>query len=165
MPLAEAGAALLLLAAFAAALAFGPAEPGPGPLALCTAIAAAHAALVPRAGFSSLLLAVPALCAVSYGRPGFWPLPGSFLLVALAGLAGRVGRGRAYQSYMLLVFLLPFALHYLVVEFGEIAAAGFWRDLSPVAAAERVAEGAAPPAACVLLLLAWPVGVLARGRS
>jgi hypothetical protein len=63
---------------------------------------------------------------------------------------------------MALLFAAPYALRYLVLEFGAGRAAGPWLLASPVAAAARVADGGAPPAACVLLLLSWPVWALAR---
>lgn len=165
-------AALLLLALLVLAFQLAPARPGPGPLALCVSVACVHAALLAPSiarrpslswGLAPVLLALPALGASTYGHPGAWPPAGSLLLVAAASLAGAFGRGsRLYLGAMLLVFALPFGLSYLVLEFGDPARATAWRLASPVAAAGRVASGAAPPAICLLLLLAWPVWVLAR---
>jgi len=176
LPGREAAAAILLLLLACAAVLLAPARPGPGPLALQTAVAAVHAALLgpsigrgpARWGLLPVLLALPALCATSYGAPGAWPVPGAVLLVGLASLAGasaRALKSPLYLPSMLLVFFCPYALHYLVAEFGG-GDPGPWRLLSPCAAAGHVAKGGAPPAPCVLLLLAWPVWALARrGRA
>lgn len=181
MPFREAVSALVLLVLLGGAVLLSGDLPGPGPLAPCAAVAAAHAAVLGPAfgggasalwGMLPLLLALPALCATAYGHPGAWPLPGSLLLVLLAAAAGtsaRALRGRAdaglYLPSMTLLFALPYALRYLVLEFGGGRAAEPWLLASPVAAAGEVASGAAPPAPCVLLLLAWPVWALARRRA
>jgi hypothetical protein len=117
------------------------------------------------------LLALPALCATSYGGAGAMPLLGALSIVVLAAVAGTAGRtiarrpwGALYLPAMLLLFAAPFALGYLVEEFGDASRAGAWRAVSPWVAAERVAESgtlAAPP--CVLLL-AWPACALAGRR-
>ena len=69
---------------------------------------------------------------------------------------------RTYLPSMLLVFFAPYALRYLVLEFGSAAHAESWLQLSPLAAAARVSHGAWPPALCLLVLLAWPVRALMR---
>ncbi|MHC4341554.1 MAG: hypothetical protein ACYSX0_15250 [Planctomycetota bacterium] len=173
MPRREAGIALFLLALLVAALLFAPARPGPGPLAFVTSVAALHAALIAPSlarrggaawGLLPALLAVPALFATSYGHPGATPLMGAILIVTLSAVAGSAGRvlPRAiYFPAMLLVFLAPYALHYLVLEFGRTEGAGAWLRLSPIAAAQ---QGGWPGALCVLLLLVWPVWALAARR-
>ena len=171
----EGWASLLLLTLLGLAVVWADPGAGPGPLALVTSVAAVHAALLAPAmarggaawGLFPILLATPALCATSYGHPGAWPLLGSFLLVVLAAAAGTAARAapaRLYLPLMVLVFSAPYALRYLVVEFGDVAHAAGWGNLSPCAAAEQVAAGAAPSAGSVLLLLAWPVWALARRR-
>ena len=68
--------ALLLLGGLAAALLLAPDRPGPGPLALCTAVAAFHAALLmPAVGpgkaiyaFLPFVLALPAIASSSSGH-------------------------------------------------------------------------------------------------
>jgi hypothetical protein len=177
IPPREAVASLLLLLLLVLAVLLTAPEPGPGPLALCTSLAALHAALLAPSlaagaagwGILPLALAWPALCATSYGHPGVWPVLGSLLLVALAALAGAAARrladrpaGRLYLPFMVLVFAAPYALRYLVLEFGRVAEARAWLLLSPAAAAEQVAAGGALPAGSVLLLLVWPVCALAR---
>lgn len=160
--------ALLLLGGLAAALLLAPDRPGPGPLALCTAVAAFHAALLmPAVGpghalhaFLPFVLALPALASASFGHP--WAaLGGSLLLVALSCAAGwacrRLGTTRTYLATMLFLFGAPFGFAYLVREFGREASAEAWAQLSPLAAA-----GAMPTAGCIALLLAWPVWALAR---
>jgi hypothetical protein len=181
MPVREAISSLLLLALLGAAVLLADDAPGPGPLAPLAAVAAAHAAVLSPAfggaaapwwGMLPLLLSVPALGASAYGHPGAGPLAGAVLLVVLsaaAGTAARALRGRAeaalYLPSMALVFAAPYALHYLVREFAAGRDGERWLLASPVAAVAKVAEGAAPPAACVLLLLLWPVWALARRRA
>jgi hypothetical protein len=176
IPAREALSALLLLAFLSAAVLLVPERPGPGPLALCAGLAALHAALLspllghgPAAwGLLPTLLALPALAATSYGRPGLRPLAGSVALVALAALSGAAARalGRAreglYGATVVLLFAGPYALGYLARELGDPGTADGWLLVSPWAAAERVAEGASPPAPAVLALLAWPVWAIAR---
>ncbi|MHC4134789.1 MAG: hypothetical protein ACYS0K_07375 [Planctomycetota bacterium] len=177
IPPRDAVASLVLLALLALAVLLEDEAPGAGPLALATSVAAGYAALLapslasgaPGWGLLPLLLALPALCATSYGHPGAGPLLWSLVLVALAAAAGtaaRVLRGRPsarlYLPFMVLLFAAPYALRYLVLEFGRTQDAEGWRLLSPWAAAEQVAGGGGPPAGCVLLLLAWPVWALAR---
>jgi hypothetical protein len=62
---------------------------------------------------------------------------------------------------MLLVFLAPYALHYLILEFGRAESAGAWLRLSPIAAAQ---QGGWPGTLCILLLVVWPVLALAARR-
>ena len=177
MPAREALSALLLLTLLTVALFLSPEEPGPGPLALVTGLAALHAALIGPAfargpaawGMLPLLLSLPALCSTAFGREGGGPLLASLLLVALASLSGtaaraasRSRRSRFYLPSMILLFAAPAALRYLVLEFGETASAAAWGALSPWLAAERIAGGGGTPAFCLLLLLAWPVWTLAR---
>jgi hypothetical protein len=170
-PLArEAASAALLCALLAAAVLLAPDTAGPGPLALCSAVAAAHAALLgpacargrPAWGLLPLLVASPALCACSFGHPGLLASVGLVGLCALAGAAGRVLPARGYLPGMLLVFLAPYALHYLVVEFAAEEGASAWLQLSPLAASVGVARGDGLPAVCVALLLVGPVWALAR---
>jgi hypothetical protein len=177
IPTRDAVASLVLLALLVLVVLLADETPGAGPLASTTAVAAACAALLAPScasggwawGLLPLLLALPALGATAYGHPGAGPLLGSLVLVALAAAAGtayRALRGRPsarlYLPYMVLLFAAPYALRYLVLEFGRVTDAEGWLLLSPWAAAERVAAGGAPPAGCVLLLLAWPVWALAR---
>jgi hypothetical protein len=178
IPPRDAVASLILLALLGLAVFLAVDEvPGAGPLALVTAVAAGHAALLapllasgaPAWGLLPLLLAVPALAATSYGRPGAGPLCWSLVLVALAAASGTAARalrdrpsGRLYLPSMVLLFAAPWALRYLVLEFGRPADAEGWVLLSPWGAAEQVAGGGGPPAVCLLLLLAWPVWALAR---
>jgi hypothetical protein len=170
-PLArEAAAAALLCVLLAAAVLLADDAPGPGPLALCTAIAAAHAALLtpacargrPGWGLLPLLVALPALCACSYGRPGWLGAAALVALCALAGTAGRRLPARIYLPAMLLVFLAPYALHYLVAEFAAGGSAAAWLHLSPLAASVVAARGDGLPALCIALLLVGPVVALAR---
>ena len=165
----EATSALLLLILLSLPVLLVDQKPGPGPLALITALAVAHAALVGPSlgagGWLPLLLTLPALCATSYGHPGLRPVLASLLLVAAASAAGsaaRVLEARLYLPSMLLVFFVPYALRYLVLEFGSPAHAESWLQLSPLAAAAHVSHGAWPPALCLLFLLAWPVRALMR---
>jgi len=180
VPRRDAVASLVLLALTALVLWLEDEAPGAGPLALVTSVAAAYAALLapsllsgaPAWGFLPLLLVLPALGAASYGHPGVGPLLWSAVLVALAaasGTAARVLRGRPsarlYLPSMVLLFAAPYALRYLVLEFGRLPDAASWLLLSPWAAADHVAGGAGPPAGCLLLLAAWPVWALARRRA
>lgn len=180
IPKRDAVASLVLLALLALAVLLEEEAPGAGPLALATAVAAAYAALLLPTlgseawgwGFLPVLLALPALCATSYGHPGAGPLAWSLALVALAAAAGAAARAlhgsagaRLYLPSMVLVFFAPYALRYLVLEFGRTPAAEGWLLLSPWAAASHVAGGGRLPAGCALLLLAWPVWALARRRA
>ena len=168
VPRREAVISITLLGLLLAAMLLTPASPGPGPLALFTAVTAIHAALLAPAmargrgawAFLPGLVGLPALCAVSYGHDA---LPGALLIVLLASAAGWAGRARSslYLPTMLLIFFSPYALAYLVEEFGEAARAASWLDLSPVAAAYA---GGWPPAACIAAMAVWPVWALARGR-
>jgi len=172
----EALSGLLLLLLVAAAILLVPERPGPGPLALMTGIAALHGALLcPLVGKGSAawgllppLLALPALAASSYGHPGLSPLLGSVLLAMLAAASGTAARALGpartglYGPTMALVFALPYALRYAVLQFGDPKAADAWLSLSPFEAGSRVASGAAPPLAAVLALCAWPVWAIAR---
>jgi hypothetical protein len=175
LPAGEARAAWVGLALLLAAAWWSGVEPGPGPLALLTGVAAFHAAVLtpscrPRGGvgwaFLPLLLAAPVLATVSYGHPGMGPLLRCALLVALACLAATTARtksgGALYLPTMLGLFVVPFVLGYLVLEFSGPATADDWRRLSPFAAAKPLASGEGWPWACLLLLLAWPVWTLAR---
>jgi hypothetical protein len=180
IPKRDAVASLVLLALLALVVLFREEAPGPGPLALATAVAAAYAALLapslagtgaPGWGLLPVLLALPALGATAYGHPGAGPLVWSLVLVALAAAAGAAARAlrgrpsvRLYLPYMVLLFAAPYALRYLVLEFGRVSEADGWLLLSPWAAAAQAAGGGGLPAGCVLLLLAWPVWALARGR-
>ncbi len=163
-----AGSSILLLGLLAAAFWFAAEHPGPGPLGLVGAVAAFHAAVLGPScgvyGFLPLALSLPALAAASYGTDSLLP---SVLLVALATLAGAAARalGRLYLPMMTLLFLAPFALSYLVLEFGHLASVPAWRLVSPVAASFHVAGAAGsawPPAACVIGLLVAPVAWIAR---
>lgn len=168
VPRREAVISLVLLGLLLAALLGAPESPGPGPLALFTVAAAVHAALlapaIARGGrawaFLPALVALPALCAVSYGNDG---LPGALLIVLLACVSGWAGRAgwRLYLPTMLLIFFVPYALHYLATEFGAAARADAWLSISPVAAAYR---GGWPPAACIAAMAVWPVWALARSK-
>lgn len=176
IPTREALSALLLLCLLSAAVLLAPERVGPGPLALLTGLAALHGALVSPLlgkgpwgwGLLPPLLALPALAAVAYGHAGFSPLLGSLVLVSLAAASGSAARALGpsrsglYGPTIVLVFALPYALHYLALQFGNPASADSWLALSPWAAAGRVAQGASPPAAAVLALLAWPVWAAAR---
>lgn len=176
LPAREALSGLLLLVLLGATLLLEPEAAGGGPLAHVTGVAAIHAALLspllgrgPAAfGFLPLLLALPAVAATSYGHPGAMPLLGSLLLLALAaasGVAARaLGRERTglYGPTIVLLFALPYALWYLVAQFGDAASAERWLSPSPWAAAKRVTEGAWPPLAAALGLAAWPVYAIAR---
>jgi hypothetical protein len=171
----EALSGLLLLALLGAALLLVPEVPGPGPLALLTGLATLHGALLsplvakgPVAfGFLPPLLALPALAATSYGHP-WTALAGSVLLAAFAAASGSaaraLGAARAglYAPTIVLVFAAPYALRYLVLEFGDASSADAWLAVSPWAASKRVALGAMPPLPAVLALLAWPVWAIAR---
>ncbi len=176
IPAREAFSTLGLLVLLALAVLLVPERPGPGPLALVTGIAAVHGALLsplvgrgPAAwGLLPPLLALPAIAATSYGHAGMVPLLGSLLLAFLAAASGAAARALGpartglYGPTMVLVFALPYALRYLVLEFGDRATADGWLLASPLAAADRVASGAMPPEAAVLALCAWPVWALAR---
>ena len=169
VPRREAAISLILLGLLLAALVLAPQSPGPGPLALFTVAVAVHAALLAPAvarghsawAFLPGLVALPALCAVSYGHDA---LPGALLIVLLACACGWAGRAgwRLYLPTMLLIFFAPYALHYLVKEFGAAARADAWLSISPVAAAH---QGGWPPAACVAAMAAWPVWSLARSAK
>jgi hypothetical protein len=159
---------LLLLAALAGALALADPGPGPGPLALCAGLLAVHAALVaPAVGdggaiwaFAPLLLGLPALASSSYGHSGSAAL-GALATVALtcaSGWSARTCRAHAYLPLMLLVFLAPFGLAYLVDEFGGGDPAS-WRAASPLGG-----PAGWPAPACIALLLAWPAWAFARRR-
>lgn len=180
IPKRDAVASLLLLALLALAVWLEDEAPGAGPLALATSVAAAYAALLLPAlrsgawgwGLLPVLLALPALGATAYGHPGAGALAWSVLLVALAAAAGSAARalrgrpsGRLYLPCMVLVFAAPYALRYLVLEFGRLPEAEGWLLLSPWAAAGHVADGQGLPAGCVLLLLVWPVWALVRRRA
>jgi len=176
IPAREAISALGLTVLLGCGVLLAPERAGPGPLALLTGLAALHGALLsplvgkgPAAwGFLPALLALPALAATSYGHPGAAPFLGSLLLVAVASASGTAARAlgpaRAglYGPTMILVFALPYALRYLVLEFGDPASADGWLLASPWAAAARIAAGAMPPLAALLALCAWPVWALAR---
>lgn len=177
IPAREAISALGLTVLLGCGVLLAPERAGPGPLALLTGVAALHAALLsplvgkggPAAwGLLPALLALPALAATSYGHPGAAPLLGSLLLVAAASASGTAARAlgpaRAglYGPTMVLVFALPYALRYLVLEFGDPASADGWLLASPWAAAARIASGAMPPLAALLALGAWPVWAIAR---
>jgi len=176
IPAREALSALLLLFLLAIAVFLWPAEPGPGPLAVMTGLAALHAALLsPLVGrgpapfaFLAPLLALPALGATSYGHAGLAPLVGSVLLVGFAAASGSAARAlgpeRAglYGPTIVLVFAAPYALWYLTREFGDPPSADRWLALSPWAAAGRIADGALPPLPAVLALLFWPAWAIAR---
>ncbi len=172
----EALSGLLLLLLVAGAILLLPERPGPGPLALMTGLATLHGALLSPLvgrghaawGLLSPLLALPALAATSYGHPGLLPFVGSLLLALLAaasGVAARaLGPARAglYAPTMVLVFALPYALRYLVLEFGDRRSADAWLALSPFEAGRSVASGALPPLLAILALCAWPVWAIAR---
>jgi hypothetical protein len=157
---------LLLLAALGLVVAVADVGPGPGPLALCAGLVAIHAALLAPAlgdggapwAFAPLLLALPALAAASYGHGGA-ATTGALATAALCCLCGwsaRTCRAHAYLPLMLLVFLAPYGLAYLVEEFGGGDPA-LWRAASPLDA-----PAGWPAPACVALLLAWPAWALAR---
>ncbi len=146
--------------------------PAPGPLVLCTQLALLHLALLAPAlgrfdarwSIGLLLLALPALALVSYGRSG-----GALLwcgaVVASAAASGAAAQSlpagrRIYLASITLLLALPFALAYLCEEFGNPAAATVVRAWSPWAGASLAACDAAPPNAALLLLWAWPVGAL-----
>lgn len=175
LPAGEARAAWVGLALLAVGCWWSGLDPGPGPLALLTGLAALYAAVLapacqPRGrypwAFLPLLLAAPVLATVSYGHPGAGPLLRCLLLVSLACLAGTTPRTRVggafYLPSMLLLFVLPFALRYLVLEFSGPAGADGWRSLSPIAAAQALTHGDSWPWPCLLLMMAWPVWTLAR---
>jgi hypothetical protein len=173
IPAREALSGLLLLALLVTALLLVPERAGPGPLALATALAALHGALLsplvgkgPAAwGLLPALLALPALAATSYGHAA---PAGPLLLVALAGASGCAARAlgplRAglYGPTMVVLFAAPYALRYVALEFGDPRSADRWLAISPWAAAGHAAGGAMPPAAAVLALCAWPVWAIAR---
>ncbi len=173
VPLREAIAAALLVALLAGALAVTPARPGPGPLPFLLQIAVIHAALLgPSIGHGrgawaalGVPLALPALCAASYGHDRLLPAAALLLLASLAGGAGRALRGRTagaiYLPTLLLAFFAPYGLHYLVAEFGRAASAEAWLRLSPLAAAGGLALSPAP----ALALLFWPVVAVAMART
>ena len=153
--------------------------PAPGPLALATQFALLHLALLAPAlgrfegrwSVGLLSLALPALALTSYGhgvRPLLWC--GAFLVSAAASGAAAQSlrqRGRTlYMASITLMLAIPFALAYLLEEFGNPAAATAWRAWSPWAGASLAACDAAPANGALLLLWAWPVGVFAwRRRS
>ena len=162
----EASIALVLLGLLILAVVFAPQSPGPGPLALVTSAAIVHAALLAPSmaraggwtwGFLPSLLALPALCATAYGHAGPWSALALLALCCASGAAARSVRSALYLPSMLLVFAMPFALHYVAQEFGDASRATFWRTLSPLSNA-----GSWPSVPCVLLLLAWPVLAIAR---
>jgi len=174
-PPREAAAALLLPVLLVAALVLVPVRPGAGPLGLVTAVALVHAALLapslvrgrPAWGLFPVAGGAPALCAASYGHDA-GALGASLLLLALASLAGAAARARRSALYlpsMVLLFAAPFALGYLVLEFGDGSRAAAWRLLSPLAAAQAVGRGAALPLPCLAALLAWPAWTLARRKA
>jgi len=157
-----------MLALLAATFAWAETRPGPGPLGLVGAVAAFHAAVVGPScgvhgvgGLRALAFGLPALAAASYGTGALAP---AVLLLALAGLAGASSRalGRFYLPLMTLLFLAPYALSYLALEFGAGEAVPSWRRLSPGAASFHVAGGAWPPAACAVALLVAPAAWIAR---
>lgn len=176
IPAREALSGLLLLVLLGATILLVPEAPGPGPLALVAGVAALHAALLsplvgkgPASfGFLAALLSLPALAATSYGHPGLEPLVASALFVGFAAASGAAARAlgpsRAglYGPSMALVFAAPYALRYLVSEFGTPGAADRWLALSPWAAAERIAQGEMPPWPAVFALLAWPIWAITR---
>lgn len=176
IPLREAISALGLTVLLGCGILLAPERAGPGPLALLTALAALHGALLSPLvgkgpapwGLLPPLLALPALAATSYGHPGAAPFLGSLLLVAVASASGTAARALGsphaglYGPTMVLVFALPYALRYLVLEFGDPASADGWLLVSPWAAAARIASGAMPPLAALLALGAWPVWAIAR---
>jgi len=171
VPPREALAAALLVVLLAGGVAVAPARPGPGPLPLMLQIALVHAALLgpviggDRGSWAALglPLSLPALVATSYGHDRLLPALALLLLALLAGGAGRMLRSRTAGSLFLpsltLVFFAPYALHYLVAEFGRAGAAEAWLGLSPLAAADSLAL----PSPCVLALLFWPVFAVAAG--
>ena len=144
---------------------------------LCTQLALLHLALLAPAlgrfdarwSLGLLLLALPALALVSYGRSG-----GALLwccaVVASAAASGAAAQSlqsgrRIYLASITLLLALPFALAYLCEEFGNPAAATAVRAWSPWAGASLAACDAAPPNAALLLLWMWPVGVMAQRRG
>ena len=62
---------------------------------------------------------------------------------------------------MVLLFAAPYALGYLAVELGAGTGSRAWRLASPLVAAQAAADGASPPLACLLSLVAWPVWAVA----
>lgn len=176
IPLREVFSGLLLLVLLAGAILLVSERPGPGPLALMTGVAAVHGALLSPLvgkgpapwGFLPPLLALPAIAATSFGHAGLFPLLGSVLLALAAAASGTAARALGpartglYGPTMVLVFALPYALRYLVLEFGDPGSADGWLLISPFEAADRVASGAMPPLAAVLALSAWPVWAIAR---
>jgi len=180
IPAREAIGALLLPLLLAGAFLLVPERAGPGPLAPVAGLCALHAALLAPAvargraawGFLPVLLGLPALCAASYGHAGAGPLLGALLLTVLACASGAAARtlpadvtALFYLPSMILLFAAPYALRYLALEFGAPASAAGWASPSPWAAAEALAAGAGLPVLAPLLLLAWPVAVLARRRG
>ncbi|MCZ6786089.1 MAG: hypothetical protein O7E54_02875 [Planctomycetota bacterium] len=180
VPPREAASALFLLLLLWAAFFLTDPSPGGGPLALCLALAAFHAALIAPAlsgagawawGFLPLVLALPALASALYGHGGWGTFLQSFLLVGMACAAGAssrrlsaLRRGRLYLPLTLLLFLAPFGLSYLVAEFGSGDAAS-WRLLSPLGGAIALGSGESLSALSVLPLLAWPVWTVAQRES
>jgi len=180
VPPREAAAALFLLVLLGAAFFLTDPSPGGGPLALCCALAAFHAALIAPAlsgagawawGFLPLLIALPALSSALFGHGGWWPFLQACLLVAIACAAGAssrrlaaLERGRLYLPLTLFLFLAPFGLSYLASEFGGGDAAS-WRLLSPLGGAIALGHGESLSALSVLPLLAWPVWTVAQRES
>ncbi|MEE8107389.1 MAG: hypothetical protein V3T86_17780 [Planctomycetota bacterium] len=180
VPPKEAASALILLLLLVAALYIVEPKRGGGPLGLVLGLAAVHALLISPAlvdtpgwglGFLPWLLAGPAVAAASYGRGGADVLLRSFGLLALCAVAGSAGRalvgrrvGALYLPTMVLLLVAPFALAYLVAEFGGGDAAA-WRPLSPWGAAVRIESGGPLSMPGVLALMAWPVVALVRPRE
>jgi len=180
VPSKEAASALILLLLLASALLVLDPARGGGPLGLVLGLAAVHAALIGPAlvwptqsgwvyGLLPLLLAAPAVAAASFGRGDV--LPNAFFLLLLCAASGASGRamsgrraGAIYLPTMVLLFVAPFALSYLVAEFGG-GDASAWRPLSPWGAAKRLESGGSLSMPGVLALLVWPVVALARPRG
>jgi len=173
LPPREAIPALLLAVMLAATVVLARGA-GAGPLGACAAVACAGAALLGPAlgverfrwGLPALLIGLPILCTVAYGHT-LSELGGCVLLFALCTAAGALEsspEGGVYLPVMLLIFAAPYALAYLVEEFGNLERVAFWRTLSPFAAAQDVAAGRALPPVCLLLLMAGPVWTLLGRR-
>jgi len=105
---------------------------------------------------SAVALAVVVMS--GYGH-GAGELAGCAALVLSAGACGaaaqRLEHRRLYLASITLLLALPFICAYLVEEFGAPGTAAGWRALSPLSGASSAA---------ILLLLAWPVVVLAWRR-